>query len=381
METEPQDARTPGQLIRVLLEERGWTQTFLAEVLQVGQSVVNRLASDTNPVHAEMALQLSEVFGVPAERFLELQKAYDLAKARLKAHPDPHRATRARLFASLPVNEMIQRGWLHTENTRDVRHVEAALVAFFGVDSVDDIEVLPHAAKRTDVGDDVTPAQVAWLHRVRQIAGEMLAPPYSRTKAREAISQLQALLLSPEEARKVPRILTECGIRYVVVESLTSAKIDGVCFWLNSSAPVIGMSLRYDRMDNFWFVLRHELEHVLRGHGRAAVALDAELERERAGTGPEITEEERVANQAAADFCVPAKPLQQFIARKSPLFFKRDILGFARTLNIHPALVAGQLQHHLGQYQRFQALLVKIRYAVAPSAMVDGWGDVAPVGF
>ena len=62
----------------------------------------------------------------------------------------------------------------------------------------------------------------------------------------------------------MPRIVSECGIRLAIVECLPNAKIDGVCFWLNKYSPVIGLSMRFDQIDNFWFVLRHEIEHVLR---------------------------------------------------------------------------------------------------------------------
>ncbi len=378
--TDNVDYRTPGQLIRGLLEARGWSQSVLAIVLGVDVATVNRMASDRRPVDAAMALMLGEVFAVPAESFLDLQKSFDLAKARILARPDPGRNTRARLFGDLPVAEMIRRGWLDAEDVRDMPKVEAALAKFFGAPCLDEIEILPHAAKKTNVASGTTPAQLAWLYRVRMIASEMLAPRYSPVSARYAVGKLSALLSAPEEARKAPRILAECGIRYVIVETLPAAKIDGVCFWLNDEAPVIGMSLRYDRIDNFWFVLRHELEHVLRSHGKTAIAIDAELEGERAGVGPGIAEEERQANTAAADFCVPSEQLKRFIARKEPFFADRDIIGFARTLKIHPGLVAGQLHHHTSSYKRFRSHLVNIRSAVAPSALVDGWGDVAPVG-
>ena len=52
-------------------------------------------------------------------------------------------------------------------------------------------------------------------------------------------------------------------------------------------------------------LLRHELEHVLQGHGKSAIMLDSELEGDRAGIGSDVVEEERIANEAAADFCVP----------------------------------------------------------------------------
>ena len=164
------------------------------------------------------------------------------------------------------------------------------------------------------------------------------------------------------------------------MKSLPGAKIDGVCFWLNDNAPVIGLSLRHDRIDNFWFVLRHEIEHVRQGHGKAAMVFDAELEGERAGTGPNVSEEERVANEAASAFCVPPAQMDAFIDRKAPFFSKRDLIGFARVLGVHPGLVAGQLQHRTDRYDLFREYLVKVRSIVTPGAMTDGWGDVFPVG-
>lgn len=372
--------KTPGQLINALLDARGWTKRVMAVVLGMDETAVNRLASDKRPVTAEIALTLEEIFGVPAEQFLELQKAYDLAMARITARPDLGRSTRAQLFSGLPISEMIKRGWLDADDIKDVPTVEGALMKFFRAGSVNDIEILPHAAKKTHVSVEATPTQLAWLYRVREIASEMIVGKFTQETARAAIERLMPLRSAAEEARKVPRILAECGIRFVIVEGLPSAKIDGACFWLDAGSPVIGMTLRYDRLDNFWFVLRHELEHVAQGHGKDAAVLDADLEGSRAGVGDDVTEEERVANEAGAEFCVPRKKLDGFIARKAPFFAERDIIGFARTLGIHPGLVAGQLQRATGRYDRFRDHLVRIRSIVAPSAMVDGWGDIAPVG-
>jgi HTH-type transcriptional regulator / antitoxin HigA len=373
--------KSPGQLIEALLAEKAWTQRVLAAVLQVSESSLNKIIAGKQAVSAEVALMLEEVFRVPAERFLGLQSDFDLAKARLVAHPDPERATRAFIFGELPISDMVKRGWLDAPDARDVQRVEAALLKFFGVQSLNDIEVMPHAAKKTDVAADTTPVQLAWLHRVRQLAAEMMVTgKFSPFGVRRAIEQLKLLTLSAEEVRKVPRILSEAGIRYVIVETLPNAKIDGVCFWLAGDAPVIAMTCRFDRIDNFWFVLRHELEHALQGHGRTQVVIDTDLMKEKAGTGTELAAEERVANIAAAEFCVPKKTMDSFIARKSPYFAERDLLGIAATLKVHPGLVAGQLRHRTGRHDIFGSHLAKIRSLVAPSAVVDGWGDIAPVG-
>jgi HTH-type transcriptional regulator / antitoxin HigA len=378
--------KIPGQLIQALLDERGWSQRILAVVLNISETGINKVITGKQAVSADLAISLQGIFDVPADKFLELQKSYELAQARLFTMEDPSLARRAQLFGSLPVPEMIRRGWLDADDIRDFPKVESAITKFFGASSFDEVEVFPHAAKKTAVANEASPIQIAWLYRVKQIASEMLVAPYSTAALQSAISKLKELRVSPTATRKISRILTECGIRYVIVESLPGAKIDGVCFWLDEKSPVVGMSLRFDRIDNFWFVLRHELEHVLRGHGREMAMLDIELEGERAGTGDSIVEEERVANAAAAEFCVPQKSLQNFISRKQPFFYERDILGFATTMQVHPGLVAGQLRHILfnrgekDAYRRFTEHLVKIRSSVSPGATVDGWGDIVPVG-
>jgi HTH-type transcriptional regulator / antitoxin HigA len=262
---------------------------------------------------------------------------------------------------------------------RDQR-IEEELVRFFGTNRVEDIEILPHSAKKTEVSEPATPAQIAWLYRVRKIAREMLVARYSHDALAAALLKLKALLISPDAARKVPRILAEAGVRFLIVESLPGAKIDGVCFWLNDRSPVIAMTMRFDRVDNFWFVLRHEIEHVLQGHGRdkEKFMLDVELAGDTAADAG-IAEEERVANEAAADFCVPKKMMDAFIARKAPFFHDRDILAFAKMVNVHPGLIAGQIRHRTNNYTRFQNYLEKVRSSVLPNAVIDGWGSVYPV--
>jgi HTH-type transcriptional regulator/antitoxin HigA len=370
---------TPGQLIAELLELRGWSQRVLAVVLEKDESTINKILAGKGAVTTETALALEDVFGVDAERFLELQRKYELAVARIASRPDRGRAARATLFGDLPISAMIKRGWIAADPL-DMKAVEAGLVKFFGVTTVDQIEILPHAARKTQVNTDPTPAQMAWLYRVKAIADELMVAQYSKASLDQALVKLHALTVAPEEARKVPRILAECGIRFAIVESLPSAKIDGVCFWLDEQSPVVGLSMRHDRIDNFWFVLRHELEHVRLGHGRTAMILDTDLEGERAGTGDDVPEEERLANIAAQEFCVPKSKMDGFIARKAPFFSERDLIGFARILGVHPGIVAGQLQRRTDRYDRFRQHLVGIRSHVLPGAPVDGWGDVYPIG-
>jgi len=373
---------TPGQLIAELLEARGWTQRTLAVVLEKDESTVNKIVAGKGTVTTETALALEDVFGVDAEKFLELQRKFDLAVARISTRPDKARATRASLFGDLPIAEMLKRGWIAANDPHDMKTIEGELTKFFGESSSDQIEILPHAAKKTLVNTDTTPAQLAWLYRVKAIAEEMLVPRYSEAALDRAILKLRALMVAPEETRQVPRILAECGIRFVVVQSLVSAKIDGVCFWLDDTSPVVGLSMRQDRNDNFWFVLRHELEHVRLKHGLASrsMILDTDLEGSKAGQGSDVPEEERLANAAAQEFCVPVLKMDGYVARKAPFFSERDFLAFAKILGVHPGILAGQLHHKTGRYDRFRQYLASVRGHLDTDVAIDGWGDVYPLG-
>lgn len=368
--------RTPGQYLAALLESRGWTQRILSIILDVEEYKLNKIIHNKIAVDAPMALKLGDVFEVDPDDFLIIQKDYDLAKAKIERQPDYNLANRACLFGKLPVSAMSKRGWIHVDNMRDGQRIESALMKFFNVSSTEEIEILPHAPRKTDTFAPVNEVQLAWLYRAKQIAEDLLVSPYSEDNNGSLIHTLSNLLSSSEAIRKIPRIMAENGIRFLVIEALPSSKIDGACFWLDESSPVIVVTLRFDRIDNFWFVLRHELEHVIRKHGQKKIMLDSDLE---AIPRCELIEDENIATKAALEFCVPQNRLKSFIERKNPYFKEVDILGFAKLLNIHPGLVIGQLQYKTQRYDIFRKYLVKIRRILTQNAFCDGWGEVYPL--
>ncbi|KAK0350089.1 hypothetical protein LTR94_030443, partial [Friedmanniomyces endolithicus] len=184
------------------------------------------------------------------------------------------------------------------------------------------------AAKRTHY-DETPPHQLAWVFRVRQLARQIAVEPYAADRLKALLPKLRSLMVDPEAIAAVPGLLAGVGVRFVVVEVLPNAKIDGVCTWLDDASPVIGISTLYDRLDNFWFVLRHEIEHVLREHGKQSIGMVDLLSGDTAADEKNQTEEEAVANAEAAEFCVPAAKMASFYARKHPYFSERDVLGFA----------------------------------------------------
>ena len=364
----------PGAYVKEEMEERGWLQRDLAFILGAPEAAVNMILSGKRGISADMAKALGDAFDVPAEFFANLQQAHDMARAR---SPYAGIEERRKMQSVFPVREMIQRGWLEQN---DSAILEAQLMRFFGVNSTEKIPYLAHAAKKSRYEERaIAPPQLAWLFRVKQIAASIAVPRYSPNALRSALDEFMPLLLEPEGVRHVPRILSECGVRLVFVEKLPASEIDGVCFWLNRTSPVIGMTLRRDTIDNFWFVLRHEIEHVLRRDGLAqGQEIIDDLSGENASPNVQ-SEEERVANTSAADFCVPTHTLDQFMLRKKPFFSERDVVAFAELQLRHPGLVVGQMQFKMNDYTYLRRHLVRVRSFVLPGAIADGWDQLVPV--
>ena len=368
------DVPHPGEFIRDEIEARGWMQRDLAYILGVTDQAINPIMSGKRGISPEMALALSKAFDISPEYFMNLQKAYELSTAKAA---DPAIERRAFLQSTFPIREMIKRGWF--EATEDVTLLEAQFMRFFRTNNLAEVPCLSHNAKKRGDYSETTPLQWAWLFRVRQIAREMVVPAYSESSLKAAIDQMPRLMVDPEEVRHVPRILAECGVRYSVVETLPKANIDGVCFWLDTNSPVVGMTCRHDRIDNFWFVLRHELEHLLNKDGKTDKLSSKMVDMDLDAQSENLPKEEVLANKAAAEFCAPQEAIESFFIRKYPYMSEADTLGLARRLRRHPGIVVGQLQRKMDNYTWLTKHKAKIRQFLFGAAMVDGWGNPAPV--
>jgi len=370
----PAEVFHPGEYLLDELRARGWTQTEFAEIIGRPFRLVNEIINGKKGITSSTAREFSAALGTSPELWMNLDTAYHLWKSTEDVSPIEHRA---KMRNKYPVRDMVLRNWLEPSEDTDV--VESQLLRFFEVRTLDETPSFARAAatRRSDSdNDELSPIQIAWLYRVKLIANTMKVPRFSDKRLRRALRQLQTFREYPEGLRHVPQLLEECGVRFIIVEPLPSSKIDGVCFWLDNS-PVIGMTLRYDRIDNFWFVLRHEIEHVLNGDGRDRVVLDSDVVRGQEDEG--LTPQEQAANAAAAEFCVPQVEIDDFIARRDPVYSRKDVLNFAKRLKIHPGLVVGQLQWKIKRFDLFRSTLVSIRSHVLPVTMTDGYGHILPV--
>lgn len=366
----PAEVFPPGEFLRDELDARGWSQVELAEILGRPAGLITDIVKGRRGISAETARGLSAAFGTSAEYWMNLESSYQLSQL-----DDDERGTiarRAKLYAKAPIKDMARRGWIEPDDDIDV--FEQRFCAFFGIDSVDDdLEIPLHAARKsTAYGESLTAAQTAWLLRARQLAQATVTQRYSPDHLPVLFERLRELRQVPHEIQHVPKILSDAGIRLVVVQGLPGNKIDGACFWVDDS-PAIAIALRFDRIDHFWFVLFHELSHVK--EDEEAVDIDLDIQ----DGDSELPTSERTANAFAQEHVLPQQQLEGFIARVRPLYSPQRIEGFAYTMHVHPGIVVGQL-HHRGEipYSKFRRFLVPVREWITASALTDGWEAIVP---
>ena len=75
-------------------------------------------------------------------------------------------------------------------------------------------------------------------------------------------NDLARLSVHADGPARVAKVLRSFGIVFVVLEHLPGTYLDGAALRRSDGVPVIAITLRYDRLDNFWFTLIHEFCHV-----------------------------------------------------------------------------------------------------------------------
>ena len=152
-----------------------------------------------------------------------------------------------------------------------------------------------------------------------------------------------------EYLKNIESELARKGIIFIIEPSISGLKLDGVVFKIESGNPVIAMSLRYNRLDNFWFTLMHELAHIVLHIEKIDSYIIDDLDQE----STELIELE--ANKLAGNLLIPRNVWRSCAVRRDR---KLDsILAFSKDNNVHPAIVAGRLRKETDNYEIFSNII------------------------
>lgn len=362
---------SPAKVIKDKMEEKGWIQSDLAVLLGWGQSDVSALLKERKRFTIEVARDLAFVFDTSADYWLDIHRKYELARL---GEIDEKMKTRVTLFKNFPVKEMQKRNWI--EPTEDLETIKRQVLEYFEISSLNEKPNLLYAARKTNY-DETTIVQAAWIRRAFKLSKAILVKQFSKTKFETVLDEMRHFLFESEGIRHVPKLLADAGVRFVVVEPIPKSKIDGACFWIDKNSPVIALSLRFDRIDNFWHTLLHECSHIKNFEGQEEPLIDVDLGGESVGSKPDI---EVRADRDAAEFSIPRAKLDSFILRTHPSYTKDKLLGFSALNRVNVGILVGQLHNRFKTtgkgipFSYHREFLTPIRQIITSTALTDGYG-------
>lgn len=340
---------TPGRILSRELEARGWSQKDLAEIMNRPHQTINAIIKAKKEITPQTALELAQAFDIPAEFWTNLETNYRLNLAKKNGHNNQI-ARRRRLYELAPIGELIKRQWLPETNT--IEELETVVCEFLGINSPSETPQLAVNFRHNQELEPEDTALIAWLKRVEYLAKKQTVGKFKREKLENAIPEILSYSQTVEDIKQIPPLLLSLGVHFIIVPHLTKTYLDGATLTINNH-PVIALTLRYNRIDAFWFTLMHELGHIIAEHEGIYIDNLKELE---------DNPQEKEANQLAWEWLVNTDALTKFIKNNTPRFSKKKIETFAQSQQRHPGIIVGRMQYD-GKipYQNHRQYLVKVK--------------------
>lgn len=329
----------PIDAIRFRMDQAGLTQRDLVPYIG-SKSKVSEVLSGKRPLTLTMIRALHEGLDIPAETLL-----------RPSIESDQDDDSGDFDWRRMPVTEMAKRGWLKA-SPEQLKRDPAGLAKrwFAGLGQPQPTAFLRTSRHTRSAREMERHALTAWTARVLQLAAEQptvasAGPIAVDLQFMSEVAHLSVLANGPAAARDY---LVKHGIALVVEPHFPRTYLDGAAIFADS--PVIGLTLRYDRLDNFWFTLMHELAHLALHADAGTDAFYDDLE---ASSEPDPREGE--ADALAAEALIPKAAWSQRKAKAA--LSKTDVEAFARSIRVHPAVVAGRLRHETGDFRTYSRML------------------------
>lgn len=191
-----------------------------------------------------------------------------------------------------------------------------------------------------------------WLSTVKKTAllyGTYNSIPPFESINKEFVSEIISLSTDTNNLIRIGDILERKGIILIIEKSIPSLKTDGAVFINENGHAVVSLSLRYNRLDNFWFTLVHELSHLILHSEQLIDPIVEDLDEE-------IDLKEKQANKLAGELLIP-----RHLWRNCPIKYNpsnENILkDFANTVGVHPSIVAGRLRRESKNYSIFSNII------------------------
>jgi HTH-type transcriptional regulator/antitoxin HigA len=331
----------PIEAIKFRMEQMEMKQKDLIPFIG-SRSKVSEVLSRQRPLSITMMRKLHEGLDIPAEVLLKEPGA------RITQSPPGIEWER------FPMSEILKRDWLTdysgtlSEAKKQAEDLLGTWASALGFEALQPALLRQHVRAGSE-SDEY--ALAAWKIRVSLQALAQKTPKYHQgTITSEFMRDLVRLSYLDNGPLLAKEFLLKSGIHFVVECHLPHTHLDGAAIRLPDGSPLVALTLRHDRLDNFWFTLCHEMAHIaLHFDGSDCIVFFDDLDQ--AG----VNTYEGEADHWASESLIPSELWQAAdMGRKSS---NRKVLEFASRLRINPAIPAGRIRKELRDYKLFAGLV------------------------
>lgn len=331
----------PIEAIKFRMDQQGLKPKDLVPYIG-SASKVSEVLSGKRPLSLAMIRKLVNELGIPAESLLQ-EPGAEL--------PSDEILQQGRRF---PIAEMVKRRWFSGFSGTVVeakQQLEELLGRFMEPLGETSLSPALNRQQVRDGGKDDPNSLTAWRIRVATLALEENLPAYRPgTVDIGFLRELAKLSYLESGPRLAKEFLGKAGIHLVLERHLPHTHLDGAAMKLPSGAPVVGLTLRHDRLDNFWFTLFHELAHVALhlDKGDMDVFFDDI-------TKTSKDRREKEADELASEGLIPRELWKAAkLRRNTP---PANVMAFAEKLRISPAIPAGRVRFESNDYTVLKPLI------------------------
>lgn len=345
----PFRATHPGKILGNELKARKIKQKYFAKRIEKAETMLNEIIKGKRPISADTALLLERELGIKAEFWMSMQSNYDLDIARIKAREEQI-VIWEKIRTLIPV-KFIEKS-IPLPSLIDKKN--AFVFNLFNVNNVASLEKIitenSYAFFRKSEKLKTNRVNLlSWSKVVEFQAKTLKIGKFFPENQEKIIKELNSVFYENNKViEKVKEILSNNGIKLIVLEKFDQTPIDGYSFWSENN-PVIGLSLRHNRIDNFAFTLLHELGHIFRHIIKNNEMYFVDIEEE-----PTLIEEmnkfEIEADNYAKNYLIPQSVWEDF---QQNCFVDDDlIISFSQKYKIHPAILFGRNCFETNNYKK-----------------------------
>jgi HTH-type transcriptional regulator/antitoxin HigA len=316
----PEHLPNPIEAIRFRMEQADLKPTDLVPYIGT-PGRVSEILSGKRQLTLDMVRALSIGLGIPAKALIQ----------------KPLRDFESQNWDTTLVRVMEQRGYFGKKTFDSHDKLELINGFFASLGNLQPAVLYRKTNFRTAPRTDNN-ALLAWGLRVLQKAKEVKAPKYKKGVVNLTLMQEVVRLSVQNDGPLLAQdYLKKHGIKLIIEPHLPKTHLDGATLFADENNPVIGLTIRYDRPDNFWFTLMHELAHIALHYDDDIESFyDEEL---RSKDGGDVNEREKNADTLAEEAILPKGKWETSAARTTPNQFSAEDL--ANELGVQIAVVAG----------------------------------------